>query len=141
MREATHNTINIWHFQVPANFLNTSNIVQGSSPCCWQIVLRRMCVFIGTMRKNVAFIVWSKLKKDWCDAILIYAWLSQILICPCLITSVSLLSKQDIYIYFLCIFWYLHISSYMLTGYICIYYLYVNRVYTYILEMGVVVED
>ena len=33
LREATHNTVNFWHFQVPVDFLVTPNIVNESSPC------------------------------------------------------------------------------------------------------------
>ena len=34
LREATHNTINFWHFQVPANFLTEPNIVYRPQGLC-----------------------------------------------------------------------------------------------------------
>ena len=43
LREATHNTINFWHFRVPVNFLTTPNIAWRPSPCWGQFVLLGLC--------------------------------------------------------------------------------------------------
>ena len=44
LRELTHNTINIRHFQVSVNFLTTPNDVYRPSPWWCQFVLRGRCV-------------------------------------------------------------------------------------------------
>ena len=62
LTEATHNTTDFWHIRVPANFLTTAWIVYRPNPCCWQSVLRGLCVVFKS-KKNIVKIASSPNKQ------------------------------------------------------------------------------
>ena len=100
LREAIHNTIDIWHFLISVNDLTAPNIVHGPGPCRWQFFLLCLCVFIGTSRNVVAFIVYASSKRivvmwynsqDYEAAVLCWGYTMMILI----INKVTIILWKD----------------------------------------------